>query len=97
MLKDVVAVKPIGGYRLWLQFEDGIEGQVDCQPLLSFTGVFAPLRAAAYFAQVRVNTELGTICWPNDADLDPLVLYALVTKQPVPDYATENEPVAQGH
>jgi hypothetical protein len=27
----------------------------------------------------------------DDADVDPVVLYALVTNQPVPDYATDNE------
>jgi len=45
--------------------------------------VFAPLRDPAYFARVRVNPELGTIYWPNDADWDPLVLYSLVTGRPI--------------
>jgi hypothetical protein len=83
MLSDVVKVEPRGGYRIWLQFQDGVEGEVDLEPLLSFQGVFAPLRDPAYFARVRVNPELGTICWPNDADWDPLVLYSLVTRRPI--------------
>ena len=83
MLSDVVKVEPRGGYRIWLQFQDGMEGEVDLEPLLSFRGVFAPLRDPGYFARVRVNPELGTICWPNDADWDPLVLYSLVTGRPI--------------
>lgn len=83
MLSDVVKVEPRGGYRIWLQFQDGAEGEVDLEPLLSFQGVFAPLRDPAYFARMRVNPELGTICWPNDADWDPLVLYSLVTGRPI--------------
>lgn len=83
MLTDVVKVEPRGGYRIWLQFQDGVEGEVDLEPLLSFQGVFAPLRDPAYFARVRVNPELGTICWPNDSDWDPLVLYSLVTRRPI--------------
>jgi hypothetical protein len=83
MRSDVVKVEPRGGYRLWLQFQDGVEGEIDLEPLLSFQGVFAPLRDPAYFARVRVNPELGTICWPNDADWDPLVLYSLVTGRPI--------------
>jgi hypothetical protein len=83
MLSDVVKVEPRGGYRLWLQFQDGVEGEVDVEPLLSFRGVFAPLRDPSYFARVRVNSELGTICWPNGADWDPLVLYSLVTRRPI--------------
>ncbi len=60
-----------------------MEGEVDLEPLLSFQGVFAPLRDPAYFARVRVNPGLGTICWPNGADWDPLVLYSLVTGRPI--------------
>ena len=60
-----------------------MEGEVDLEPLLSFHGVFAPLRDPAYFARVRVNPDVGTICWPNDADWDPLVLYSLVTRRPI--------------
>ncbi len=83
MLSDVVKVEPRGGYRIWLQFQGGVEGEVDLEPLLSFQGVFAPLRDPAYFARVRVNPDLGTIYWPNDADWDPLVLYSLVTGRPI--------------
>ncbi len=72
------------GYRLKLRFEDGAEGVVDVARLVSFTGVFAPLRDRKEFISVQVNRELGTICWPTGADLDPDVLYALVTgKGPV--------------
>ena len=83
MLMDVVSVEPRGDYRLWLRFQDGTEGEIDLQPELIFRGVFAPLRDPAYFAQVRVNPDLGTICWPNDADWDPLVLYSLLTRRPI--------------
>ena len=34
-----------------------------------------PLREPALFGQVRVDEELGTIVWPNGADLDPDVLH----------------------
>ena len=83
MLSDVVKVETRGHYRIWLQFQDGTEGEIDLEPHLSFQGVFAPLRDPAYFTRVRVNPDLGTICWPNDADWDPLVLYSLVTGRPI--------------
>jgi Protein of unknown function (DUF2442) len=85
MLKDVVEVEALGGYRLRLRFEDGVEGAVDVSKVVPFEGVFAPLCDPAEFAAVRINPELGTICWPSGADLDPDVLYALVQGQPVPD------------
>ena len=85
MLIDVVRVEPRGDYRLWVRFEDGVEGEIDLRPFLEFEGVFAPLRDPAYFATVRVNSELGTICWPDDADWDPLTLYSLATGRPIAD------------
>jgi hypothetical protein len=52
---------------------------VDVAGLVEFQGVFAPLRDKAYFDQVRVDPDLGTVVWPNSADLDPDVLYSRAT------------------
>src|SRR4029079_929717 len=84
VLKDIVAVQPLDGYRLKLRFEDGAEGVVDVAQLVPFTGVFAALQDRTEFVSVRVDPELGTICWPSGADLDPDVLYALVTGPQIP-------------
>jgi hypothetical protein len=83
MLQDVVDVKPLDGYRLRLRFEDGVEGVVDITNLVRFEGVFSTLRDRGTFEKVRVHPELGTIFWPSGADLDPDVLYAEVTSQPI--------------
>ncbi|MBL8291385.1 MAG: DUF2442 domain-containing protein [Bryobacterales bacterium] len=83
MLKDIIAARPLDNYRLHLRFEDGAEGTVDLAQTLRFRGVFEPLRDPAFFAQVRVDPELGTVTWPNGADLDPDVLYAEVTGEPI--------------
>jgi hypothetical protein len=83
MLKDIVEVRALGGHRLWIRFENGAEGEVALQSLVPFEGVFAPLRDRARFAEVRVDCEIGTICWPNGADLDPVVIYSHVTGHPL--------------
>jgi hypothetical protein len=87
MLKDIIAVKPLTDYQLWLRFEDGIEGVVDISQLIQFSGIFAPLQDLVTFAQVQIHSELGTIVWQNGADLDPDVLYAIVTESPIPTYS----------
>jgi Protein of unknown function (DUF2442) len=74
MLKDIVA-SPLDGHRLRIRYEDGVEGIIDLDGIVIFRGVFAPLKDPAYFSQVRVDPELGTVSWPNGADLDPDVLY----------------------
>ena len=87
MLKDIVAVTPLNDHRLHLHFEDGVNGVVDVATLVKFQGVFAPLEDPAYFQLVHVNPELGTVVWPNGADLDPDVLYALVSGDSLLDVA----------
>lgn len=88
MLKDIVEARPLEEYKLFLRFEDGVEGVVDVAKLVRFTGVFESLRERSTFVQVSVNHELGTVCWPGGADLDPDVLYALVTGRPIPSAET---------
>ncbi len=73
MIPEVVSVESKEGYRLHLEFDDGTVGEVDVAALVPFDGVFEPLRDPAEFRKVRVDSESGTVAWPNGADLDPLV------------------------
>jgi hypothetical protein len=86
MLRDVISVEPLANYELRVTFDDGVQGVVDVAQMVRFTGVFEPLGERATFAQVRVHPELGTVCWPNGADLDSDVLYAKVTGKAIPEY-----------
>ena len=86
IVQEAVAVEPLPEHRLRVSFDDGSEGVVDVAQMVDFTGVFEPLRDPAFFAQAQVNTELGTVSWPNGADLDSDVLYARVTGVAVPEY-----------
>lgn len=83
MLKDIVEARPLVQHRLFLRFEDGVEGEIDIAKIVRFTGILAPLADPTYFAQVATDPETGTITWPNGADLDPDVLYAEITGTPV--------------
>lgn len=73
-MNDVVEVRYVRDYIVWLRFQDGTAGEVDISP--SFKGpVFEPLRNLEFFAQVRVDPEIGTIVWPNGADVAPETLH----------------------
>jgi hypothetical protein len=92
MMKDVVEAKPLDRFWLHVRFEDGLEGEIDLAGLIRFEGVFAPLRDPTRFSEVRVHPELGTVCWPNGADLDPDVLYARISGKSIKLAPEETRP-----
>jgi hypothetical protein len=81
----IVEVHVLDGYRLELTFADGLRGTVDLTSrILGRGGVFHALENAAAFRQVRLDPELGTIVWPNGADVCPDLLHAWVVAGAVP-------------
>jgi len=80
----VIDVRVLGPYSVELTFADGVRGVVDLSNrIVGRGGVFKPLEDPAYFRQVRVNQELGTIVWPNDVDYCPDLLYRWAMGEPV--------------
>lgn len=74
---EITAVEHLGAHRLRLTFADGFVGDVDLSDRVRAPKgpMFEPLRDVAYFAKVAVDSELGTVVWPNGADLAPDVLH----------------------
>jgi hypothetical protein len=73
------SVVPLDGFSVRLGFTDGSERTFDLTPYLRGP-VFEPLKAdPAAFRSVQVDPELGTIVWPNGADICPDVLYESLT------------------
>ncbi len=73
------AVRPTGGTKVELEFTDGTVREVDLAPFL-VGPVFDPIRSSPdEFRRLAVDPELGTIVWPNGADIDPDVLYLGLT------------------
>ncbi len=74
MVLRVRSVAALAGFRLRLGLTDGSERVVEVAHLLRGP-VFAAIRADPHvFASVSVDPVLGTVVWPNGADLDPDVL-----------------------
>jgi hypothetical protein len=55
--------------------------------------VFAPLEDVAFFRQVAVDEEGGTLIWPNGVDFCPDVLYAEATGKKIADPGPSFEPI----
>jgi hypothetical protein len=73
MMIDVIGVRPLGGFKLEIEFSDGTAGVRDFSFVASKTGPMAePLKDPAYFA--RVFIEDGALTWPNGYDWDPIAL-----------------------
>lgn len=70
MLLHILDVDYVGGYRIWLRFDDGAEGEVDLAGELAGP-VFQPLQDLRVFRQFRLHPELRTLVWPNGADFAP--------------------------
>ena len=74
MMIDVIRIRPLGGYRLEIEFSDGTAGVHDFASVAEKTGAMSePLRDPAYFA--RVFIEDGALTWPNGYDWDPIALH----------------------
>ena len=74
MLDRIVAAEARPDYRLWVRFEDGLEGEVSVKHLVG-RGVFASWSDEAEFRKVYVDEEAGTVAWPGDLDLAPDALH----------------------
>ncbi len=74
MLIKVRTAKPLGGYRLAIEFSDDSTGERDFSFVTGETGpMLEPLKDPAYFR--RVFVENGVMTWPNGYDWDPIALH----------------------
>ena len=76
MILHVTEVKVVGPHSLFLSFNDGVRKTVNLLPMLDGP-IFVPLRDPEYFASVELDSRMGTIVWPNEADIAPEALHEL--------------------
>lgn len=81
---DIIAASVVRHGLLRLTFADGLTGEVDvldrmCGP------VFERARTPAGFAEVKADSESGTVAWPGGADLAPDTLYERIRTGLWPD------------
>jgi hypothetical protein len=76
-MRKIVKVKALQGYRLELEFDDGVRGVVDLSDLAG-KGVFSVWQDRRAFEEVRIGPS-GELAWGDQVDLCPDALYLKVT------------------
>jgi hypothetical protein len=76
-MQDVKEVRYLKDYQLEVIFEDNARGVVDLKDYPARGGVFSLFSDMAYFQQVHVKTDIGTLCWPRNVDIAPETLYGM--------------------
>ena len=77
----ITACKAEEDYKLWLRFEDGLEGSVFLGNLLEI-GAFQLWRDVREFEKVSVDPETATVTWEGGIRLDADILYHDVKAKP---------------
>lgn len=64
----------VAPFSLRVSFDDGTEQTIDFRPVLAGE-LYGPLRELSVFNQVKIDSEVHTLVWPNGADFDPATLH----------------------
>ncbi len=72
----VIDVTYLSDYKLKLRFDDDSVKIVDLESYLDGP-IFEPLKNQDFFRKVKVNPDIDTIAWPNNADFAPEFLYEI--------------------
>jgi hypothetical protein len=76
-LNEVKKIEYKGKYVYHIQFDDGVEGDIDLEEYISKDPVFQTLKDQKLFSQAGI--EGGAIAWPNGTDIAPETLYEKLT------------------
>lgn len=77
-MKKIVACKVLENYRVWLRFDDGVEGEADFSAHAG-QGVFAPWTDYGFFGQAAIAEHGRTLTWPGELDFCADALWLQVT------------------
>ena len=79
-----IAVEPREGFRVWVKFDDGEEGEVDYSDIPR-DGVFEVWNDREFFERVHID-RYGAVAWPGELDLCPDAAYMRLTGKTVEEH-----------
>ena len=77
-MKKITELRVLEGYRVWLRFDDGVEGEANFASRVG-QGVFVPWTDYAFFRQAGVGEGGRTLTWPGELDFCADALWLQVT------------------
>ena len=77
----LVSARPLAGFRVYLTYDDGSEGEVDLSDLVGL-GVFRLWEAPGTFERVHVAPH-GALAWNDEVELCPDAMYLRLTGKSV--------------
>lgn len=78
-LVRVRSVKALQAFSVSIEFTDGSTREIDLEPYLRGPVFESQRNDPKIFRSLRVDPAMGTIVWPNGADIDPDVLFKGIT------------------
>lgn len=85
---EIVEVKPMPGYHIWVKFSDNREGKVDLSSLKG-KGVFSFWNEEENFKKVHIDGITGAIAWSEELDICPDSIYLQLIGKTFKEYAKD--------
>ncbi|MBX7152905.1 DUF2442 domain-containing protein [bacterium] len=79
-MKKIVALSPQPDLKLWLKFDDGVEGTVDLSHLKG-KGVFQIWDDVQVFQRAYIDVKTGAVAWSDEVDVCADSLYLRLTNK----------------
>ena len=86
-MEKLIDIKPLENYKLYLKYDDGVEGAIDLSELVG-KGVFKEFENYKFFKHVWIG-ENGSPTWENELDIDSLNSYLEITGKTFEEYSAE--------
>jgi Protein of unknown function (DUF2442) len=79
MIRKLTEIRVLDGYRVWVRFDDGAQGEVDFSQKPR-TGVYTPWQDYNYFRTARIG-EFGDLVWDDQVDFSADSLWRAILGQ----------------
>ncbi|MDQ3022400.1 MAG: DUF2442 domain-containing protein [Bacteroidota bacterium] len=89
MISKPQEVIALDNYKLWIKFEDGIQGEVDLS-FLKNKGVFNLWNNYSNFKNVYIDVETFAVAWNKDVEIDSNNLYLKLRGKTFEQWRSEN-------